>query len=117
MINQETKDKWVAALRSGKYSQGTHCLVNSVESLGSAFCCLGVLCEVMGAQRAEGYRQGHQRGYMFPSPDDGTLQRYTTTLPFSIMHETLQQQLMVFNDDYNWTFDQIASWIEENVNP
>jgi hypothetical protein len=37
---QELKDKWVAALRSGEYKQGKHCLHGI---LNNTFCCLGVL--------------------------------------------------------------------------
>ncbi len=35
------KTKWVAALRSGKYQQGTGALCT-----GDKFCCLGVLCNL-----------------------------------------------------------------------
>lgn len=37
--------KWVDALRSGKYQQGAGCL-----SAEGKFCCLGVACEVMKAK-------------------------------------------------------------------
>lgn len=40
-MNQEVKEKWVAALRSGEYEQGRGYL-----NRGEQFCCLGVLCEV-----------------------------------------------------------------------
>lgn len=40
-MNPEIKAKWVAALRSGKYKQGSGYLRQGVE-----FCCLGVLCDV-----------------------------------------------------------------------
>lgn len=39
--NKENIKKWVDALRSGKYRQGSGKLYN-----GSTFCCLGVACEV-----------------------------------------------------------------------
>lgn len=34
---------WVAAMRSGKYKQGMHCL----RTINDAYCCLGVLCDVV----------------------------------------------------------------------
>lgn len=37
--------KWVAALRSGKYKQGGGCLRQELED-GYRHCCLGVACEV-----------------------------------------------------------------------
>jgi hypothetical protein len=44
-VNQEYKAKWVAALRSGEYRQGQGKL-----RTGDAFCCLGVLCDVVGRE-------------------------------------------------------------------
>jgi hypothetical protein len=43
-MEQELKDKWIAALRSGKYKQGKYQLRDS----DNCYCCLGVLCEVAG---------------------------------------------------------------------
>lgn len=40
-MNKEVKEKWVAALRSGKYKQGKHAL-----RMDDQFCCLGVLCDL-----------------------------------------------------------------------
>jgi len=40
-MNPEIKAAWVAALRSGEYSQGRGRLRND-----HAFCCLGVLCDL-----------------------------------------------------------------------
>lgn len=37
--------KWVNALRSGKYTQTQNCLYD-----GEGYCCLGVLCDVLGKQ-------------------------------------------------------------------
>ena len=47
-LSREMKRKWVAALRSGKYKQGKHLLyrLNS-----DSFCCLGVLCHLLGAPK------------------------------------------------------------------
>lgn len=41
-MNAEIKQKWVEALRSGKYQQGR----NRLKS-GESYCCLGVLCDVL----------------------------------------------------------------------
>jgi hypothetical protein len=40
-MNQEIKQKWVAALRSGEYVQGLGAL-----NISGKFCCLGVLCDL-----------------------------------------------------------------------
>ena len=42
---KEIKDKWVAALRSGKYKQGSGQLHNT---MNDTYCCLGVLCAELG---------------------------------------------------------------------
>jgi len=41
-MNQSVKTKWVAALRSGEYKQGSRVL----RSARNTFCCLGVLCDL-----------------------------------------------------------------------
>jgi hypothetical protein len=40
-MKKEVKDRWVEALRSGKYSQ-----TKGVLRDGKGFCCLGVLCDI-----------------------------------------------------------------------
>ena len=41
-MNPEIKQKWIEALRSGKYNQGTGCL----RTYKNEFCCWGVLCDL-----------------------------------------------------------------------
>lgn len=43
--------KWVAALRSGKYKQGKGRLHKVDASNHHKYCCLGVLCDVVGAPK------------------------------------------------------------------
>lgn len=40
-MNQEIKQKWLEALRSGKYEQGKYYL-----NRDGVYCCLGVLCDL-----------------------------------------------------------------------
>lgn len=42
-MNPEIKQKWVEALRSGEYTQGSEALYRIDEN---SFCCLGVLCDI-----------------------------------------------------------------------
>lgn len=44
-MNAEIKQKWVEALRGGKYQQGKHKLMTQTLH-GPLFCCLGVLADV-----------------------------------------------------------------------
>lgn len=41
-MDAEFKKKWIEALRSGEYRQGTHCL----RSIENKYCCLGVACDL-----------------------------------------------------------------------
>jgi hypothetical protein len=42
-LNPEFKAKWLAALRSGEYKQGSNKLI-----YGDKYCCLGVACAISG---------------------------------------------------------------------
>lgn len=45
-MKREIKDKWLAALRSGDYTQGVDRLVTEKDDGSRAYCCLGVLCDL-----------------------------------------------------------------------
>lgn len=51
MVNREAIVEWVAALRSGEYTQGTGALKYTNNGFAARYCCLGVACEVF-AERA-----------------------------------------------------------------
>ena len=44
-MNEQVKEKWLSALRSGDYKQTKSCLHK-----GDGFCCLGVLCDLYGKE-------------------------------------------------------------------
>lgn len=48
-MKPDIKAKWVAALRSGKYQQGTR----ELRPTDDHFCCLGVLCDIYNKERQE----------------------------------------------------------------
>lgn len=52
-MNKEIKEKWVKALRSGKFPQSTMALKRVTEK-GEGYCCLGVLCEVFRKETGKG---------------------------------------------------------------
>ena len=60
-MNPEVKQKWIDALRSGKYEQGSEKL-RSV----SGYCCLGVLCDL--------YAQEHNTEWEFRGYEETNLQ-------------------------------------------
>lgn len=51
-MNTEVKEKWISALRSGKYKQGIRSLRTE-----HGYCCLGVLCDL--------YSQEHNKEWRF----------------------------------------------------
>ena len=66
-LNQEIKDRWIAALRSGKYPQAQKALRvryddDSDDGGEDSFCCLGVLCDIVDPdgweQTARRYHDG-----------------------------------------------------------
>lgn len=62
-MNEAWKDKWVAALRSGKYTQTTGKLCREQaypgnkerEAIPAGFCCLGVLTDIVCADPETGF--------------------------------------------------------------
>jgi hypothetical protein len=60
-MNPEVKQKWIDALRSGEYEQGSEKL-RSV----SGYCCLGVLCDL--------YAQEHNTEWEFRGYEETNLQ-------------------------------------------
>ena len=47
-MNKEIADKWVEALRSGKYKQTSGFLCRVFPDGKESYCCLGVLCDILG---------------------------------------------------------------------
>lgn len=45
-MNLEIKEKWIAALRSGDFTQGRGNLARINTDKDNEYCCLGVLCEL-----------------------------------------------------------------------
>ncbi len=54
-MNPTVKEKWVKALRSGEYNQGTGCLRSD-----NGHCCLGVLCDLYTKEFPDKSRWGFQ---------------------------------------------------------
>lgn len=117
-LTQEMKDKWVAALRSGKYQQGQH----ELKSCTDKFCCLGVLCDVKGLPYGDGFFQLDESTHV-----DTCLVKRICVMdgPSIVIHgpaidkafyvsNVIQEQLVTMNDD-GVSFNEIADWIEKNV--
>lgn len=92
-MKQELRDKWTAALRSDDYKQCQNTLrrVKPYKPTVPSYCCLGVLCEV--AEQPFRYKRLGAMG----------------------LTSFNQSLLMHLNDRENWTFPQIADWIETHI--
>lgn len=113
------KAQWLEALRSGKYKQGKGALHNKSDD---SYCCLGVLCEVMGVPKflpATNDSRSHFTHYGVE--DDFT----SCSLPVSVSYasgltcyggftdENGEDESLAHLNDKGATFDQIAAIIEE----
>lgn len=107
-MNPEVKEKWVAALRSGKYKQVEGRLRSDT---GDSYCCLGVLCDVNNPRQwksDDGYYV-----YLYKSTVGNDL------LPLALkgeleIDEIVEEFLSNWNDD-GIGFDAIADWIEAEL--
>lgn len=102
-MQAELKAKWIAALRSGEFSQAKTRLRD-----GDAYCCLGVLCQVSGGMSDsewESYR------YSFAHPTLVKAGLYGgTTLP----RDSIAKKLADMND-MGKSFAEIADYIEREI--
>jgi len=119
-MNQELKQKWIEALRSGKYIQGQGAL-RSVDE--DEYCCLGVLCEYLPNVRWENGDDSNYTAVLFNELGDVT--RSTLFLPGTLNVDlglniliredgdsyTIYSMLMYMNDEGK-TFNEIADYIE-----
>ena len=108
-MRADLKAKWVAALRSGKYEQGTGWL-----NRNGKFCCLGVLCEVAEVPTDVNHRAEHGfTSYVFRDPDlIGACMIYGDVAQALGVDPTILTEM---NDDRGLSFNAIADWIEANV--
>lgn len=103
-MNAEIKAKWLDALRSGKYKQGTHTLQKN-----NCFCCLGVLCDIV---EPEGWDEGVTDGMVLHDgvqdfPTDRFLEKVGL---FADEAGTLAEM-----NDHGQSFAEIADYIEANL--
>lgn len=111
-MNKELKEKWVTALESGKYKQGTDTLFDGV-----SYCPLGVLCKVAGKKYAI-----FEEGFISYPLDEGS--PWQTEIPpatasaMGLGEDTTkkggtQDLIMGMNDTDGRSFKEIAEWIRK----
>ena len=109
-MNPEVKQKWIDALRSGKYEQGSEKL-RSV----SGYCCLGVLCDL--------YAQEHNTEWEFRGNEDTNLQpqdywyfdKESEFLPESVMNwaKLFRNPMLRIEDDDMFEVNEEVSTLND----
>ena len=101
-MKEEIKDKWVEALRSGKYKQCKGRLQKK-----DGYCCLGVLCDISGIPFDVGYTlPDNIKNWSGMVTHDGT---------YRCKDLVYLKSLVILNDgrNENKNFNEIADVIEE----
>jgi hypothetical protein len=117
MVNREAVAEWVAALRSGEYTQGTGALKQDNEQ-GTRHCCLGVACEVFAERLGLTERVSQAGTHLFDNfegnlpPDVQAHLGLHGASPYVNTSPGKEVSLVRMNDDCGKTFAEIADAIE-----
>lgn len=125
-MDARIKKLWVAALRSGEYSQGTGRLRKSAPGGEFEFCCLGVLCDLHAKETGRGKWMdggGYQiKGDTFVANGLPPIEVYnwagmglTADQLFTIDARGSKRYELSDHNDSGATFEQIAKAIEEQA--
>jgi hypothetical protein len=115
-MDEEIKQKWIKALRSGDYRQGQHCLRN-----GDNFCCLGVLADVLGARWTDAADDEYENIHTYEGGRFAILdgRKAEECLPSEVALrlglDGKQERLWEMNDTEDASFSEIADYIEQNL--
>lgn len=113
MKDTELTRKWIAALRSGKYNQGRCYLRSKTDH----FCCLGVLCDLYYPDGWEDTDVDNNRSWYrfnglarFSAADTHPPQEVMKLVGMNLYE---QLEIVAMNDYENYSFEELASAIEE----
>lgn len=122
-LPKEFATKWLAALRSGQYQQAKSALFN-----GTGYCCLVVACIISGIENSEILGLGlplevesDTVSESFPAElldrDNDLVQELTARNDgcTSYSHAAWLSDPDINVNEEQFTFPQIADWIEQNV--
>lgn len=116
-MNQEIKDKWIAALRSGEYIQGKEALRRK----DNTFCCIGVLCDIYQKEKGGEWEDiGDYKYYGFKDAVGNERSGVMTKDVISWTGGTLNKMLaletrLIGLNDGGSTFKEIAKEIETYI--
>jgi hypothetical protein len=117
-MQAELKQKWIEALRSGKYEQGR----GQLRDASNRYCCLGVLADVCGVEWAQNtqrkyYPKGEVHIFYINSEPDNPDSYSDRTLSPKFQDQVgldggQHHCLLAMNDNLRRTFNDIADYIE-----
>lgn len=125
-MDAKIKADWLAALRSGKYAQTTGALREETILGDHTYCCLGVLCEVVGVtwtpEGCAAYKEDVCSGLLPHSVAlkaglDASVEDYEDCQQIDpeVWIGEEKATLSELNDSGDYTFAQIADIIEEQL--
>lgn len=106
-MDAQLKAKWVEALRSGDYQQGRAQLRNH-----DAFCCLGVLCDLVDSSRWVEVNRSH---YRYRGLDYSALSFPPSDVSSRVGLRRKHLDAVVEMNDEGKSFAEIAAYIEANL--
>ena len=109
----ELKRKWVKALRSGKYTKTEGCL----KRFDGTYCALGILCDISGLgywDNTEPLEHSEEEFLTYKIKGSKEKANQAISHLFKIGLD-LEGTIIDLNDSLNWTFSEMADWIEENL--
>lgn len=106
-MNTNVKEKWVKALRSGEYKQGTKRLRNKFNE----YYCLGVLCDLHRKENDNDWEVHENSCYRYIHSTALLPQQVGNWAWLEYRHEG---PLVALNDGGK-SFEEIANYIEENL--
>lgn len=118
---KKLRKKWIAALESGNYKQGTEHLRNRNSQGKLEYCCLGLLCNIIDPTKWEEKKEwwSSRECYTyggFTRPEDVGRPPTQITDLVGLTYKQVDK-LIRLNDDYRLTFKEIAGRIKiGNIN-
>lgn len=112
-MNQDIKQRWVDALRSGEYEQGQGCLHDSKYN---SFCCLGVLTDLYIKEHGkEWHKLGRCTDLTFEGNGDTLSPSVMTWAGLSHHNPCIVDGDLATQNDNGMSFDELAQLIEEHL--
>lgn len=114
-------DKWLTALRSGDYEQTKEMLYSTGESSGTVtrpkqgYCCLGVAGAICGYSLEQMEDQSDLFSLIREWGEPSEMNGIEVPNELANSDESFTEQCIKLNDSMDYTFAEIADWLEQNV--